>query len=246
MLKYLGALGLAAFAAGAILALITILNTPPAYGGTYSDATVVKVSIGEGHGSGVYIGNNEILTAAHVAKEGVAAGFTVKDLNGNEVHAVVLWFNEVADVGLLKLDAPLKNAVPVPLACKTPDVKIGDYVKTIGYPLALDRIHTWGRAASEVLARDGAHGPGQVNFIADLTTAPGNSGGPLFDIAGNLAGITVASVVSLSAGPFGVVTSFTMLTYIIPKSVICRELATELASKHTAPVKAEPTTEGTL
>jgi S1-C subfamily serine protease len=244
MLKFLSALALASFAVGALLALIVTMNTP-AYGGLHSDATVVKVSLlPNGHGTGVYIGNGKVLTAAHVAKEGVNAGFTVKDARGAEVHAVVLWFNEVADVGLLKLDGPFidKDGVvdvlpAAKLACDTPDVKIGDYVETIGYPLALDRIHTWGHVASDISPREA----GQLNFLTDLTIAPGNSGGPLFDINGKLAGITVAmSLAPINAG-FGVIPSFVMLTYVIPKSVICQELAAE----HAAPVKAEPTTEGT-
>jgi serine protease Do len=240
MLKFLSVLGLAAFAAGALLALIVTMNTP-AYGGNRSDATVVNIGLDAGHGTGVYLGNGNVLTAAHVAKEGVASGFTVKDTHGTEVHAVVLWFDEVADVGLLKLDGPFvdKDGVvevlpTAKLKCDTPDVKIGDFVKTTGYPLNLERISTWGRVAGEVTSREHLNDTKQVNFIADMTIAPGSSGGPLFDTDGNLAGIVVAISVAPVMSPIGVpMPALIALTYVIPKSVICHELSAE----HTPPTK---------
>jgi len=212
--------------------------------GENSAASVVKVSLAAGgHGTGVYIGNGRILTAAHVAKVGVEGGFVIKNYLGAENHATVLWFNEVADVGLLRLDAPFtdKNGgvnvlKAVPIACAQPDASIGARIEVIGHPVNLENIHTWGHVASSVDMR-GVPSP-QVNVLADITIAPGSSGGPAFDIDGNLVGITVALALAPITSLLGVTPSLVALTYIIPKSVICQELA----AKHDAPVVDEKET----
>lgn len=229
MNKFLSVLAGAFLLAGA-LATVVITQSTPAYGGLYSDATVVRVALEAGHGTGVYIGNNQVITAAHVAVHGVTDGFTVTDANGNEVHATVLWFNEVSDVGLLRLDAPLKGVVPAPLLCTNRDLRVGDSVKAIGYPLSLGVVSTWGHVGGKVSTRQSLHGD-QVNAIADLTIANGNSGGPLFDISGNLAGIVVAVALAPLMSQIGPIPGLVPLTYVIPKSVLCHELTAE----HDAP-----------
>jgi S1-C subfamily serine protease len=241
MLRFLGGLGLATFAAGAAIGLIALQNTP-AYGDDYNYATVVKISLDKGHGSGFYLGEDKVITAAHVAKEGVNDGFTVKDHAGNEVHATVVWFDELTDVGMLKLDAPLKAAVPAPMTCVLPDVKVGARVKAIGYPLNLDHISTWGRVSGAVTARESLGPEKQVNFIAEVVIAPGSSGGPLFDIEGDVAGITVAvALAPLNAAPFGVVPTMVGLTYVIPRSIICHELTAEHTPIVTTPKETNDT-----
>ena len=59
-----------------------------------------------------------------------------------------------------------------------------------------------------------------MNFIADITIAPGNSGGAVFDAQGRVAGITVAGLLA-SVNRMG---QLVPLTYVIPRSVICSGL----------------------
>jgi S1-C subfamily serine protease len=94
-------------AAYLILALVLVLFSSinyafPAKPRTVSEATVVKVSVAEGHGSGVNIGNGYIVTAAHVPGE--AATVKIKTSGGKEFDADVLWVNHVYDVALLRAD----------------------------------------------------------------------------------------------------------------------------------------------
>jgi S1-C subfamily serine protease len=193
----------------------------------HHDASVVIVSLPQGHGSGVYLGNGLILTAAHVAKEvDVGGKMDIENIKQAKGTATVLWFDANADVALMKLDAPMKDAAPARLLCSTSDAAIGDDVEVIGAPLNLKYIHTYGRVASEVTARIATGEGPQVNFLADVTAAPGNSGGPAFDKDGNLIGIVVAIVTApLQGGMMMPIPSIVRLTYIIPKSVICKELS---------------------
>ena len=90
---------------GAIVALFILLlawlyANPglPTYQPT--DATVVKVVLKQGHGSGVHIGGGYVLTAAHVVK-GVNK-VTLKTKDGKAREADVLWANTDYDVALLR------------------------------------------------------------------------------------------------------------------------------------------------
>lgn len=209
-----------------VLAISVWLISTPAHSAQHEAAAVI-VMTDAGHGSGVYIGNGEIITAAHVAKEASSAGkMTIKNSKGETAQATVLWYDAKTDVALLKLDVALNNVVSARLACERPDVNVGDRLEAIGAPLNLINIHTYGYVAGIVTKRAGD----QVNFIADLTIAPGNSGGPVFSDDGTLAGITVATAVATLDG--GLSRSLVALSYIIPKSVICGELK----SPHDAPV----------
>jgi S1-C subfamily serine protease len=244
MLRLLAALAFIFFVVGVTMGIVTLPSTP-AYGGDYSYASVVKVSLGKGHGSGFYLGEDKVITAAHVAREGVNEGFTVKDHAGNEVHATVVWFDELTDVGMLKLEAPLKGAVPAPMPCVLPDVQVGNPVEAIGYPLNLDHITTWGHVSGAVAPRESLGTEKQTNFIADVVIAPGSSGGPLFDIKGNVAGITVAVALAPLQAQFGTIPTMVTLTYVIPRSVICHGLTAEHTPMSIVKDVQTPPTEGT-
>lgn len=223
-MRYLTALLVGAFCVCAVL--VTGNTAAPHYGNTSPSVVIVAVT-GSGHGSGVYIGQGLILTAAHVAKEAPHGKMTVSTEKAEE-PATVLWFNADTDVALLQLDTPMSDLLPATLVCKTKDPAIGDYVQAIGSPLNLKFIHTYGRIASIVAQHNGE----RVTFIADLTIAPGSSGGPAFDRDGNLVGLTIG----IAVAPLGLgAMSLVSLSYIIPKSVLC----SELSAPHPAPTFAD-------
>lgn len=188
----------------------------------HTEASTVIVAVeGQGHGSGVYVGAGQIVTAAHVAKMATDGKMKITNSSGSVASATVLWFDEVSDVGLLKLDAPFVDVKAAKLACETPDVKVGDHIEVIGAPLNMTWIHTWGRVAGKVASRESAGDSKQENFIADITIAPGNSGGPAFTDNGNVAGIASA----IAVAPLGTfVVSLVPLAYFVPKSVICASM----------------------
>lgn len=188
--------------------------------------TVVLVKVGEGHGSGVYIGNGRVITAAHVAKD-APNGHAIVVFRGNEYDAPVVWFDEVTDTALLSIQSKIVGMATAKLACEMPDVRVGDAVTAIGNPLWLNNIRTWGRVSGSANYNNGNEDkPSVTAIVADLTVVPGNSGGPAFS-HGMLVGITNAL---LSQQMMMSVVLFPE-TFIIPRSVICQQLA----AKHPTP-----------
>lgn len=174
----------------------------------------VMVEVNEGHGSAVHIGHGLFITAAHVAKMAENGKFKVTTDLGTTFEADVLWINERYDVALIRAanPEPIKAAR---LACGAPELAVKAPVEIVGNPLNLRNIHTWGVVARSIF--DTGNTPRTV-FIADITIAPGNSGGPVFDEHGNLVGI-VSAMAAAPMGPMSV--SLIALSYIVPASTIC-------------------------
>jgi S1-C subfamily serine protease len=186
-------------------------NTPAATPSFAPSSVYIKVE--DGHGSGVYIGNGLFLTAAHVAKKAQDDKLTVILNDGDELPAVVLWKNEDYDVALIRTTDTVAAQI-AHLSCDARELPVGAYVETIGNPVNLKNVRTRG-----AVARNIAHFDKPMNaFIADLTIAPGNSGGPVFDDQGNLVGL-VSAMTAVSTNAFGV--SLIPLTYVVPASTIC-------------------------
>lgn len=188
--------------------------------------TVVLVQVSEGHGSGVYLGNGQVLTAAHVAKS-APGGVVSVVFKKSTYSARVVWFDENTDTALLTIQPHIVGMAAARLVCSMPDVKVGDAVTAIGNPLQLVNMQTWGRVGGFTNYNFGETDKPEVKaIVADMTLAPGNSGGPAFS-HGVLAGITNAL---LAQG--GIIGGHLFAeTLIIPRSVICHQLV----SKHPEP-----------
>ena len=187
-------------------------------------AAVYYVKMDAGHGSAVYIGNGQFVTAAHVA---AGAGESQRLLISSGASALepmmpvkVTWMDADKDVALLTLvDASQQSnlATPAHLACGKADPTVGRHVHAIGFPLNLGKVETWGKVSQNT----GPRPDGQINLLADMTVAPGNSGGPAYDFDGDVAGIVVA----IPLAPIGPMSATLIpLTYIVPRSVICERM----------------------
>jgi S1-C subfamily serine protease len=213
--------------AGAALILGVISYTPPSHASKVDyEKSVVLLSVGGMHGSGVIIDNRRIITAAHVAKEARPNGKMDVRLGDNIfTTATVLWFDAVTDTALLIADGPLPDAQPANLVCSEPDAVVGEQLEAVGNPLGFFNLHTWGRVArnTETYDLDEEH-QGTIALIADLTIAPGSSGGPAFTVHHTLAGITNAMASFVLHGGMLPTPALFPLAYVIPKSVICHQL----------------------
>ena len=170
--------------------------------------STVKVVLKDGHGSGVYIGNNEVLTAAHVAL-GEAGLVKVIAADGKEKFATVAWLNMDYDLALLRIrgDVP-ETLLKSEVSCKTP--AIGERIEAYGSPGANDFLTMKGYVAGGVTSKD----KWKEVISADLTILPGMSGGPVFNSKGEVAGISVG--VALIYG--GIV----RIGFVVPGSTICK------------------------
>ncbi len=153
----------------------------------------VRMGFGEAAGSGVIVSDDGlVLTAAHViAGEGGAKAFTAgKDItivlqDGKTVKAKTLGINEKMDSGMVKITdkGPKDGKWPFLPIAKSAALKKGQWVVSLGHPGGPKT----GRPPVARLGR-------VENTTKDLvrtncTLVGGDSGGPLFDLDGNVIGI---------------------------------------------------------
>ena len=158
-----------------------------------------------GTGSGFIVtSEGYILTNAHVVAN--ADQVTVKLTDRREFQAKVVGVDQRTDVAVIKIEAHNLPVVKIGDATK---LKPGQWVIAIGSPFGFDNSATAGivSATSRSLPSDN-----YVPFIqTDVAVNPGNSGGPLFNIRGEVVGIN-SQIFSQTGGYMG-------LSFAIPIDV---------------------------
>jgi serine protease Do len=146
-----------------------------------------------GLGSGFIVrADGVILTNAHVVAE--ATEVMVKLTDRREFKAKVLGIDKPSDVAVIKIDA---NNLPVVKLDRADDVKVGEWVLAIGSPYGFENTVTSGIVSAKARALPGDN---YVPFIqTDVAVNPGNSGGPLFNMKGEVIGIN-SQIYSKSGG----------------------------------------------
>lgn len=152
----------------------------------------------KGLGSGVLISQDgNILTAAHVVH--AADKIMVEFLDGQQIQAMVVTSAQWADIALLKLVRPPRNIEPLTLA-NSDTVQVGEKVFVIGAPYGLSHSLSVGYISARVNDTVLAHNMTEVELLqTDAAINSGNSGGPLFNMAGEVIGI-VSHIKSRSGG----------------------------------------------
>ncbi len=171
--------------------------------------TEEKVKGTDGHvsymgsqGSGVLIsGQGEILTAAHVVNN--AENITVIFHDGERVPAKVVRLAIVADVALIKLVYFSGNYPAVELG-DSDLVDVGDDVFIIGAPFGIEHSLSRGIISGISVERSRMAGFTFAEFFqTDAAINRGNSGGPMFNMDGEVIGL-VSYIVSESGGFDGI------------------------------------------
>ena len=141
--------------------------------------------------SGIVITNNHVIEGAN--------DVTVILTDGTKLKAEVLGKDAKVDVAVLKVksDHPLK-AVPFGDSDK---MRVGDPVMAVGNPFGLGGTVTAGIVSAR--NRNIDSGPYDNYIQTDASINKGNSGGPLFDMAGEVIGINTA-ILSPSGGSIGI------------------------------------------
>lgn len=152
-------------------------------------------SVPRGLGSGFFISDDGyLLTNNHVVAEATEIFVTLTD--GREFKAKVIGTDERTDVALLKIDA--KGMVPLVVG-DPKALKKGQWVLAIGSPFGLDSTVTSGIVSA--IGRDTGD---YLPFIqTDVAVNPGNSGGPLINLNGEVVGIN-SQIISRSGGFMGI------------------------------------------
>jgi len=138
-----------------------------------------------------------IVTDDHVVEN--ADKITITFQNGGQYPARVIGRDALTDVALLKIDA--EQALPHVRWGDSDTARVGDWVLAIGNPFGLDNTVSSGIISAR--GRDIHAGPYDDFLQIDAAINRGNSGGPTFDLNGNVIGINTA-IYSPNGGSVGI------------------------------------------
>ncbi|MFV0283171.1 MAG: Do family serine endopeptidase [Castellaniella sp.] len=152
-------------------------------------------TVPRGIGSGFVISDDGyILTNNHVVDN--ANGIFVTMTTGKEYKAKVIGTDARTDIALIKIEA--SDLKPIPIG-DSDKLRKGQWVLAIGSPFGLDSTVTAG-IVSAINRDTGDYLP----FIqTDVAVNPGNSGGPLINLQGQVVGIN-SQIISRSGGFMGI------------------------------------------
>ena len=148
-------------------------------------------------GSGFVISSDGyIVTNYHVVEN--ATDITATFTDGLKLEAALIATDKETDLALLKVEP--ESSLPALNFGDSDTARVGNWVMAIGNPYGLGGTVT----AGIVSARGRMLGGRYDNFIqTDASINRGNSGGPLFDLDGNVIGVNTA-IISPSGGSIGI------------------------------------------
>jgi serine protease Do len=154
-----------------------------------------REEIQRGVGSGFIMSDDGyVLTNAHVVEGADEVTVTLTDRR--EFKAKVLGVDRRSDVALLKVAA---TGLPTLRIGDSSKIRVGEWVIAIGSPFNLENTVTAGIISAK--ARD--TGDYLPLIQSDVAVNPGNSGGPLINMRGEVIGIT-SQIATLSGGYNGI------------------------------------------
>jgi putative serine protease PepD len=174
-------------------------------------STVVAIQVdmdsyqGGAQGSGVIINSQKgyIVTNNHVVADGRSIDVVLSD--GRVFAAEVVGTDASTDLAVLQLNSPPSDLKEAVLGDSTA-LRVGEPVMAVGNPLGYDNTVTTGIVSAlnrpvttEAAGSGSSNVPVVTNAIqVDAAVNPGNSGGPLFNSAGEVVGIN-SSIATLSS-----------------------------------------------
>ena len=150
-----------------------------------------------GQGSGFFISaDGYAVTNFHVVDQADTVEVATDD--GKTYSAKVVGRDQRTDLALIKIDG--RSDFPFVKLAETPP-RIGDWVIAVGNPFGLSSTVTAGIVSAR--GRDIGAGPYDDFIQIDAPVNRGNSGGPTFDVNGNVIGVN-AAIFSPSGGNVGI------------------------------------------
>jgi len=173
-----------------------------------------------GLGSGVLIDNQgHVMTAAHVVQ--TADLVEVEFADGAKVTAAIVASDPARDVALIKLDSLPNNARPARLG-NSDKMEVGEEIIVVGAPFGLSHTLTVGHISARHEADSDFMSEIQAEmFQTDAAINQGNSGGPMFNLRGEVIGI-VSHIRSRSGGSDGL--GFAITTNTAVEALINRPM----------------------
>lgn len=142
----------------------------------------------EGQGSGFLISSQkEVVTNYHVIDGGT--NIEIEFNNGEKFPASIIGTDEETDLALLRLESD--KSFPHVDFHSGPKERIGDWVVAIGNPFGIGQSTSLGVISA--IGRSRVDSGSYVDYIqTDATINRGNSGGPLFNLEGDVVGVNSA------------------------------------------------------
>jgi serine protease Do len=151
-------------------------------------------------GSGFFISEDGyVVTNNHVVDGG--AVFTVVTDDGKELDAKLIGTDPRTDLAVLKVEAASGSKFTYVTFADDAKVRVGDWVVAVGNPFGLGGTVTAGIVSAR--GRDIGAGPYDDFIQIDAAVNRGNSGGPAFNLNGEVVGINTA-IFSPSGGNVGI------------------------------------------
>ena len=170
--------------------------------GSGSGRTREATSLGSGFiisPDGYIVTNNHVISGGQPTATNVVSSIKVTMTDGKEYDAKVIGRDLASDLALLKIDA---TKLPFVQFGDSTHARVGDWVIAIGEPYGLGGTVTAGIISA--LHRSITGGGAYDRYLqTDAAINQGNSGGPMFDLNGNVIGINNA-IYSPTGGNVGI------------------------------------------
>ena len=144
----------------------------------------------QGIGSGFVLTADGLVVTNHHVVDG-ADKLEVKLHDGRMYAAKVLGTDPYTDLAVIQLEGA-KNLKTATLGSSS-TLSVGDWVMAIGSPMGLEQTATAGIVSAKGRGSLGLYANSYIDFLqTDASIAPGSSGGPLFNMNGEVVGINTA------------------------------------------------------
>jgi S1-C subfamily serine protease len=186
---------------------------PTIYNQLKDSVVLIQTDLGLGSGF-IYDKQGHIVTNHHVIKD--AETIQVTFLDGNITSATVEGMDIYSDLAVIKVDPKATTLNPVVLGSSS-DLNVGESVAAMGNPFGLSDTLTVGIVSSLQRTLEATGGYVIIDIIQiDAAVNPGNSGGPLVNIKGQVVGVN--SAIQSETGVF------TGIGFAIPSDTVKREI----------------------
>lgn len=150
-------------------------------------------------GSGFFISEDGTIVTNHHVIDG-AEEITIRMSDGRDLQADIVGSDEPTDIAVLRVRE--RGRYPFVRFDDASHVRVGDWVVAVGNPFGLD-----GTATAGIVSAMGRRDAGSSSYVdymqIDAPINRGNSGGPTFDLSGNVIGVNSA-IFSPTGGNVGI------------------------------------------